>query len=1163
MAATTPTVHTIGESVLFHGSLSISLYFVAGFVWVAFPTPLLVTQFPLSLSISIISLFLMLSSTRGKLRSRGKRAGGSAGKWARRQAANGVRRTVVASVPIICPNVKRYGACRRHEAHLEKIKQVLANDSVAVVVVNETADGPSPSDRGASSSSAATRESGSAVTARQLTPEQRDLLSWDDCPFLHPATNLRQRDAEGKLNPLAYMSSQKLQRVMMDKDFVETQLICYFSQPVHQLSVLEEVMSDDEEDEELRAADSDDDIEERTKGGDAPPPPEYRFVSREVKPRDESGGIIFASDMSNYFGAFLKQQCQLVACGGSPDAKGEILSAAASGTSSSAARSAPQTPPPPQQLLAEISMDSVHFCTKFVRSLLRFERQQLVASSLASEAAQHASRKKQKAAAAAKTASGKRVGSGTSAEPHSNSDDDVDAGDEDVDDLPAPVIHALHLDRNRISNPTALLNALAGLTLPLTKGQRARTAAGASPPPPLLKQLRTLNLSQNNIQQLTPLLFRLRADAPNIVALSLWGNPGSRKPDYREQVRTILPNVFILDGEYLRKPPLKMPFPTPSVTPTCMLVCDTSATDANKVTISGGEHAAAESTTAYDLVMTFVTCFFNAIEKGELFPVATNDLVSGGDDQGAAFAAAYLHPSATFSFTLTEGCESELLRVRTDALSGKKDNLNSLKGLSTVDINAHKQLAVQLAKASRNMTMGRAKLGKFVRGPLLVAEAYRDTVYPFGLHAEHHLGHTSVNVLPIYMDLRGATPPLPTDAVVTARKAVGRARGGAAHSPQRKGGADDERRKVAATMTTETLRKGKRTRPQEEASKGATSSHRSDPTVVRKRQPTTVAAKQTPPPSLFSIGSARPDVFLVTLHGILSWRASTVQGDDCVRLAYDRTMTIVTRPMNASDDGNGGKGGGHDTATWEACRQLDLKEMSDPAAAASSSHRNRLMDAAKRTLCVYNDQLTLRRPPLREQHVGWDRDFMAKAASVSSGLGSVSSLSRQPSLLAGEVERPSVTLASEAERRVVDTLRQSRELQSCMTRMLSNAGVTVQNTETKRNFEGAVVVAHGGRGEVPGVASSVHRLNGPPQGESARDASLHGGGGAMEWTTPLFRGRSVQSVLRAAYVHSLDVDVVRKTAESVASEHELHEACLKLVSQSDSGLPRNAEVAAV
>lgn len=81
----------------------------------------------------------------------------------------------------------------------------------------------------------------------------------------------------------------------------------------------------------------------------------------------------------------------------------------------------------------------------------------------------------------------------------------------------------------------------------------------------LHKHLIGMDLSFNKFDSLR-FLFQLKADyGDRLLFLGLQGNPITRKPNYREQVRATLPRLVRLDGESIRRPPLALPFPTASV----------------------------------------------------------------------------------------------------------------------------------------------------------------------------------------------------------------------------------------------------------------------------------------------------------------------------------------------------------------------------------------------------------------------------------------------------------------------------------------------------------------------------------------------------------------------------------------------------------------------
>lgn len=91
--------------------------------------------------------------------------------------------------------------------------------------------------------------------------------------------------------------------------------------------------------------------------------------------------------------------------------------------------------------------------------------------------------------------------------------------------------------------------------------------------------LYSLDLSENRLWSLRFLMVLRAHYAKRLLRLSLHNNPITRKPEYQEQVRLSLPQLTSLDGQPIRCPPLRLPKPLswrapPVVTPSSPAVDD-------------------------------------------------------------------------------------------------------------------------------------------------------------------------------------------------------------------------------------------------------------------------------------------------------------------------------------------------------------------------------------------------------------------------------------------------------------------------------------------------------------------------------------------------------------------------------------------------------------
>ncbi|EKF30576.1 hypothetical protein MOQ_005612 [Trypanosoma cruzi marinkellei] len=387
-----------------------------------------------------------------------------------------------------------------------------------------------------------------------------------------------------------------------------------------------------------------------------------------------------------------------------------------------------------------------------------------------------------------------------------------------------------------------------------------------------------LDMSDNRLMSLR-FLFLLRAHFSNrLLRLSLENNPITRKPEYREQVRSSLPKLTSLDGRPIRRPPLSTPHPRVVSYTLCTATQDTPS----RQVISVEELKA---------VLEGVSRFLYVWEtrrvpwtSAELMYQRQQQQCQTSDDEHQLrgnkrekfvrlpeeelddnnFHHRYLHPSATFSMSLQEDLaffDPAKMRLATEVETD--DGYTGMR-LSPLDVRDLGVFDVAMKGNSRNLLMGRSVLHRFARGSLNCYTAYNFSLYPQRLEVCHHLSSAVVSVSKITdtapsMRDNIATPAVPEEAKRGKEES---------ESPQKK------RRKE---------RRLEATRPH------------SPP--LSSSSKTTAREKAVAAPFSTRNDQRKPTFYIVTIHGMMSWRAPTMKRSECILATYDRVMTFVENAL--------------------------------------------------------------------------------------------------------------------------------------------------------------------------------------------------------------------------------------------------------------------------
>ncbi|KAH9597783.1 hypothetical protein LSM04_007520 [Trypanosoma melophagium] len=436
------------------------------------------------------------------------------------------------------------------------------------------------------------------------------------------------------------------------------------------------------------------------------------------------------------------------------------------------------------------------------------------------------------------------------------------------------VLRSLTLRRCDMTSADALVGAL--------RKQRQETT------------LLSLDLGDNRLMNLR-FLFALRAHfSERLLRLSLEGNPITRKPDYREQVRMSLPKLTSLDGKAIRRPPLSMPYPT-ILSDTFRLATNTNTSgtktssgnnnnnnnnnvvDATSRRVLSGEEL--------DAVMDNLARFLYIWETRRVpWTVAevekelqqqrrlalkrqkTETQIKSKEEKEDEFTLPpeeeldednfhhrYLHPSAMFTMTLHD--ELSFFNPETMQLATEVEFDNSYTGmrLSPVDVRDLRVFDVAMKGNSRNLLLGRSVLHRFARGSLNCYTAYKYSIYPQQLQVCHHLGGAVVSISKI------------TDTTM----------------------------KNAATKPVAS----KESEHQNEQNKQKENAKQKQGS--KKKRMEMESSSSSSPSAAFSSSmyARKPTFYTVTIHGVMSWRSPSMKRGECILAAYDRVVTFVDNAL--------------------------------------------------------------------------------------------------------------------------------------------------------------------------------------------------------------------------------------------------------------------------
>ncbi|KAH8614564.1 hypothetical protein ERJ75_000678700 [Trypanosoma vivax] len=380
------------------------------------------------------------------------------------------------------------------------------------------------------------------------------------------------------------------------------------------------------------------------------------------------------------------------------------------------------------------------------------------------------------------------------------------------------------------------------------------------------KTLLALDMSENRLVSLR-FLFILRTHfSERLLRLSLADNPITRKPEYREQIRTSLPRLTSLDGVHIRRPPLRLPYPTmfPRSVPPATSDCVNGLSTNESLPSAKNSRDVTDSEVC--LVMDNIARFFYVWEarripwtelelehmqkeaqkesegivnkRRRLCRSEKGHCLGGQADEGKVdvvgsefkrlkipreeeldddnFHHRYLHPSATFSMSLPENLVLFKPDVMREAADVELDANYTGMRLSTLDAREVRVFDVAVRNNSRNLLMGRSGLHRYARGSLDCYATYKCSLYPSGLSVNHHLPAALVSISKVC---------------------------------------------------------------------DGTESHHNDGGKKQKREERRLSLSVT--------RMRKPVFYIVTMHGTMSWRAPSMRRCETLRAAYDRVITLV------------------------------------------------------------------------------------------------------------------------------------------------------------------------------------------------------------------------------------------------------------------------------
>ena len=422
---------------------------------------------------------------------------------------------------------------------------------------------------------------------------------------------------------------------------------------------------------------------------------------------------------------------------------------------------------------------------------------------------------------------------------------------------------------------------LHGFTLTHCKITSADALIGALRKRNLEQFLYALDLSDNRLWSLRFLLVLRAHFAQRLLRLSLRGNPITRKPEYQEQVRRSLPQLTSLDGEPIRRPPLRLPKPLPSSCTRWINDDDDHENDAGnnprqqqrrKRTEKEEEEKEKErerretQTTVLDCVARLLYIFEtrripHTARELRAFHEAANGPITKEEEEWNEdnFPHRYLHPAATFSVALAPELSFFDAASMRDARSVELDTMYTGMRLSAVDVRDARVFDVAMKNSSRNLLAGRPALQRFGKGADSCYLAYQFTLYPERMAVLHHVSDAVVSVACVTdSDIKAV-------AAATATKATG-------SMSEKKGCSSSNNNNINISTTKK--------RSRVEAATSAQQRHKHFGTLARDPAPTQ---------------------HIVTLHGTMTWQLPSMRAGECMRAAYTRVMILTRKVLPAQN----------------------------------------------------------------------------------------------------------------------------------------------------------------------------------------------------------------------------------------------------------------------
>ncbi|KAG5505668.1 hypothetical protein JKF63_05003 [Porcisia hertigi] len=356
--------------------------------------------------------------------------------------------------------------------------------------------------------------------------------------------------------------------------------------------------------------------------------------------------------------------------------------------------------------------------------------------------------------------------------------------------------------------------------------------------------LYALDLSENRLWSLRFLLVLRAHYGRRLLRLSLRNNPITRKPEYQEQVRTSLPQLTSLDGEPIRRPPLRLPKPWP--------------TSCTRWSAHEGTPERQEQEAVLDCVARFLYIWEtrrvpHTAKELAAFRDAGHPVPEEEELNEDNFAHRYLHPAAVFSVTMSPSLSFYDADSMRDARSVEIDETYAGMRLGAVDVRDARVFNVAMKNSSRNLLAGRQALQRFGRGAENCFMAYQLTLYPERMSVSHHLTGAVVSVARVSEDAASITAP-----------------GGKSSAS---GGSS-----VSASVAANRVATGK---PKKRAT---------DSSVPATARFGSLAQR--------SLASQK---HVVTLHGIMTWRLPSMKRHECLQAFYTRVLVFTKKVLPAQN----------------------------------------------------------------------------------------------------------------------------------------------------------------------------------------------------------------------------------------------------------------------